>query len=144
VVHKLSSIIKCEICVSSLFSYNKQDFLNSLITLKNHGGNKGGLTYPSDDVILICLQTEKILKPYNYQNKAINKLFIQTKVLSHFMNNNSIFSSLKNHSIDSTSSLSDHLTHLIKSISSTYMSLKIRYSIKSHNETPSLHMWYNK
>ncbi|KAF0708899.1 THAP domain-containing protein 9 [Aphis craccivora] len=30
VVHKLSSIIKCEIYVSSLFSYNKQDFLNSL------------------------------------------------------------------------------------------------------------------
>lgn len=85
-----------------------------------------------------------ILKSYNYQNKAINKLFIQTKVLSHFMNNNSIFSSLKNHSIDSTSSLSDHLTHLIKSISSTYMSLKIKYSIKSHNETPSLRMWYNK
>uniref|UniRef100_A0A2S2NNN9 THAP domain-containing protein 9 n=2 Tax=Schizaphis graminum TaxID=13262 RepID=A0A2S2NNN9_SCHGA len=144
VVHKLSSIIKCEICVSSLFSYNKQDFLNSLITLKNRGGNKGGLTYPSDDVILICLQTEKILKSYNYQNKAINKLFIQTKVLSHFMNNNSIFSSLKNHSTDSTSSLSDHLTHLIKSISLTYLSLKIKYSIKSHNETPSLRMWYNK
>jgi len=76
VVHKLNSVIKCKICVSSLFSYNKQHFLNSLITLKNRGGNKGGLTYPSNDVIVICLQTEKMLKLYNYQNKGINKIFI--------------------------------------------------------------------
>lgn len=71
------------------------------------------------------------------QNKCINKLFIQSKVFSQFMNSK-IFKSLSSHSADSNSALLDHLTLLIKLISSTYMSLKIRYSLKSHNETPSL------
>jgi len=116
VVHKLTSVLRCETCLTALCAKNKEDFLNSLITLKQKGGNKGGLSYPSEDVIVICFHTEKILKSYDYQNKAVNKLFIQSKVLSHFINNSSIFESLKYHSTESHSPLSDHVILLIKSI----------------------------
>lgn len=124
-------------------SNNKEDLFNSLIHLKNRGGDRGGLIYPSDDVIIICLQTEKILKSYNFENQKINLLFLKSKVLYHFYNSK-IFYSLKSHSLESNSPLSDHVTLLIKSISSTYIKLKINYNLKARNETPSLRMWYNK
>ncbi|XP_022170832.1 uncharacterized protein LOC111034103 [Myzus persicae] len=79
VVHKLASTLQCETCVKSLYAINKDQFLNSLIFFKNRGGFKGGLVYPSDDVIIVCLQTEKTLKYFNYQTKAINKLKIQSQ-----------------------------------------------------------------
>jgi len=140
VVHKLSSTIKCDKCLKALCSNDKESFLNSLITLKNKEGDKGGLNYPSDDVIIICLQTEKILKSLNYENRQIHTLFIQSKVLYHFYNSN-IFSSLESHSLESNSPLTDHVTLLIKSISSTYIKLKVNYNLKSHNDNPSLRMW---
>jgi len=143
VVHKLSSTIKCDKCLKSLCSNDKESFLNSLITLKNKEGNNGGLNYPSDDVITICLQTEKFLKSFNYENHQVNTLFLQSKVLYHFFNSN-IFSSLKSHSLESNSPLTDHVTLLIKSISFTYIKLKVNYNLKSHNDKPSLRMWYNK
>jgi len=93
--------------------------MNSLIILKQKGGNKSGLSYPSDDVISICFHTEKILKSYDYKNKAINKLFIQSKVLSHFINNSRIFESIKYHNNENNSPLSDHVVLLIKSITLT-------------------------
>jgi len=71
VVHKLSSTINCKTCVHSLWSNNEEELFNSLIHLKNRGGDRGGLIYPSDDVIMICLQTEKILKSYNFKNQLI-------------------------------------------------------------------------
>jgi len=93
VVHKLSSTINCETCLHSLCSNNKELLFNSLIHLKNRG-DKGGLIYPSDDVIIICFQTEKILKSYNFENQKINSLYLQSKVLYHFYSSN-IFNSLK-------------------------------------------------
>jgi len=134
VVHKLTSTLHCDTCLKSLCSANKESFFNSLITLKNRCDNRGGLTYPSDDVILICLHTEKILRSENYQNKAINTLKVPTKVLHHFLFNQNLCKSIKSHSADATSPLSDHVTLLIKSISFSYIKLKINYSLKKQNE----------
>ncbi|KAE9536167.1 hypothetical protein AGLY_007390 [Aphis glycines] len=126
------NVQECDKCLKALYSNDKESLLNSLITLKNKEGDKGGLNYPSDDVIIICLQTEKILKSFNYEN-----------LLYHFYNSN-IFSSLESHSLECNSPLTDHVTLLIKSISSTYIKLRINYNLKSHNDNPSLRMWYNK
>jgi len=52
--HKLTSKIKCEICLLALIG-KKENFLKSLINLKDNGG----LVYPNNDVIDICIQTEK-------------------------------------------------------------------------------------
>lgn len=54
VVHKLTNTLKCDTSRYALCAIDKECFLNSLITLKNKGGDKGGLFYPSDSVINIC------------------------------------------------------------------------------------------
>ncbi|KAF0686751.1 Uncharacterized protein FWK35_00035301, partial [Aphis craccivora] len=41
VVYKLASVLRCEICIKSLCAIDKGMFLNSLITMKNRGGEKG-------------------------------------------------------------------------------------------------------
>jgi len=74
------------ILVNNLEKYSKngKPFCNSLIAVKNKGDDKGELHYPSDNVILICMQTEKLLKSFNYKNQPVNSLYPQTKVLNHF------------------------------------------------------------
>ncbi|CAI6375743.1 unnamed protein product [Macrosiphum euphorbiae] len=144
VVHKLTNVLKCDTCKDALCATDKECFLNSLITLKNRKGDNGGLIYPSNDVIDICFKTEKTLKQFNYTHKAVNKLKIQTEVLGHFLFNSNVFEQLKTHSSETRNPLTDHITLLIKSITSTYINLKINYNLKSHNETPSIRMWYNK
>lgn len=59
--------------------------------------NKRGLTYPSDDVVKICLATEKFLKFHH--DKHLNKFVVITNVLKAFINNDQIFSSI-NYLID--------------------------------------------
>lgn len=44
----------------------------------------------------------------------------------------------------SNSPLFDHHVLLIKSISFTYMELKMNYSLKFYNKPLSLNTWYNK
>jgi len=68
---------------------------------------------------------------------------LNTIYLKNFYNSN-IFNSLKSHSLESNSPLSNHVILLIKSISCTYIKLKINYNLKIQNENPSLRMWYNK
>lgn len=100
--------------------------------------------YPSEDVISICFKTEYFLKIYNYKQKVINKLKIQTKVLTYYLDSSTIFKSLRTHSQETRSPLSDHFALLIKSITTTYINLKINYILKTHNKTPSLRQWSNK
>lgn len=40
VVYKLTSVLRCEICIKSLYANDKGMFLNSLTTMKNRGGKK--------------------------------------------------------------------------------------------------------
>jgi len=60
VAHTLSSKIKCLVCYGALFG-EKENFFHSKFTKKD----KGGLTYPSDDVVSICIATVKFFKFYN-------------------------------------------------------------------------------
>lgn len=118
VVYKLASVLRCEICIKSLCAIDKGMFLNSLITMKNRGGEKG-LMYPSDDVLEICFETEKLLKMYNFETRAINTIAIQSKIVNYVLSHRKIFKLLEFHIAESNSSFSDHLTLLIKSISYT-------------------------
>lgn len=106
VSHKLSKLIKCDVCNAALFG-NREDYLLSLIAIKDNGG----LTYPSDDVVKICLISEKYLKQFYTPEKPLNKLLIKNKILSHFINNILIFSSIETHNVENGSF---HLVSLIK------------------------------
>jgi len=57
--------------------------------------DKEGLNYPSNDVVQICIVTEKYLKKYS--KKSFNKMLIITNLLKSFINNNAIFDSIKHH-----------------------------------------------
>ena len=126
-------------------SVERDCFFNSLITLKNkRGSNEGGLIYPSEDVLYICFKTEKTLKQYDFSNKVINKLKIQSEVLTYFIFNSNIFRSLQSHSCETRSPLTDHVTLLIKSLTSKYINLKNNYSFNMLSEKkPSLRTWYS-
>jgi len=137
ICHKLSSKIKCNICCNALFG-DKKDFMASLINVRD----KGGLSYPSDNVILVALQTEKIMKSYSYDTKPLNKMLIVTKTLSYFCNNH-VFDSIYNHNSDN-GPFSNHIILLIKSIIKSYFDIKTHYSCRKQNETDSLRSWYNK
>ncbi|KAL1490119.1 hypothetical protein ABEB36_012860 [Hypothenemus hampei] len=45
----------------------------------------GGLSYPSDDVISICIQSEKYFKEQHNIGQKIDKEFICSKVLKYFL-----------------------------------------------------------
>lgn len=136
VSHKLSSKIKCLICNGALFG-NRSNFLHSIITTKD----KGGLTYPSDNVVKICIATEYFLK-YFYE-KHLKKDVVITNVLKTFIDNDSIFSSINYH-VDQYGPLDNHIIFLIKAVISTYCDIKINYNCRKQNETVSLRTWYNK
>jgi len=55
--------------------------------MKNRGSDNGGLMYPSDDVLEICFQTEKLLKICNFETRAINTIEIQSKILGYVLHN---------------------------------------------------------
>ncbi|CAI6354154.1 unnamed protein product [Macrosiphum euphorbiae] len=134
VVKKLLIQIKCEMCATALVG-SKQCHLNSLIALKDRGEK---LYYPSDDVIIICLKTENIMKQFPDHSK----LQIFNKTLSSFTTNTP-FKTLLNHQYDNEP-LSSHLILLIKSVISVYCDIKIKYNCKKTSENLSLRHWYNK
>ena len=59
VVKSLSNKLHCEICVSALTNKNIENKkFAQLINMKT----KGGLTYPSEDVIFVCQKAEKLFR----------------------------------------------------------------------------------
>lgn len=111
--------------------------LHSIIRKKD----KGGLTYPSDGVVKICIATEKSFK-YFYE-KFLNKYVVITNVLKNFINNDQILSSINDH-VDQNGPLDNHIILLIKAIISSYYDININSNCWKQNETVSLRTWYNK
>jgi len=71
---------------------------NSLISIKN----RGGLIFPSNNVVKVCQETERIIRshPVTYFNNVKNKLYLFTKVKTNlYKRNTNLFSSAlnKNH-----------------------------------------------
>ncbi|KAE9530063.1 hypothetical protein AGLY_011525 [Aphis glycines] len=109
VSHKLTTLIG-----------KKENFLKSLINLKDNGG----LVYPSNDVINICVQTEKTMRTLSLNNlKNLNKLHIQNKTLSFFLK----FLIMYSFKMKMIYLLTILYLLLIKSIISCYYDLKMNY-----------------
>lgn len=138
VSHKLCTQIKCDICVQALIG-SKGNYLNSLIAIND----KGGLTYPSKDVIDICMVVEKYIKMFSLVNKPFNSLYIKNKSLGNFINNKQIFSSIDFHNVQN-GPFTNHIILLIKSVILTFYNIKIKYLCKKQNEIISLRSYYNK
>ncbi|KAL4088958.1 hypothetical protein QTP88_024036 [Uroleucon formosanum] len=105
--------------------------------------DNGGLTYLSADVINICIQTEKNIRSYEIDSlKKLTKLFIQNKTLQFFINDTTIFETIKFH--NENDPLQNHVILLIKSVITSYYNIKIHHLFKKPNEKDSLRTWYNK
>ena len=126
---KLKRSLNCESCCNALFSQHL-DATHVLISVKN----KGHLSFPSRDVVAICLVCErkfreKVLlcsdQPYTkLSTQALHT--IVTLVLSEFQEK-MVFSSLAQHMLDSEP-VTNHLVLLIKAVAETYLQVRYRYA----------------
>lgn len=97
VTYKLQNIVKCESCLDALVG-EKENFLNSLIEMKN----RGGLTYPSKDVIQICKITEHFLRVNETSLEKPNFFnTLKSKILYECLQDNKCFVKLQGHEITS-------------------------------------------
>lgn len=126
VAHSLTKSIKCEHCIQELVG-NAENFLNSLITKKS----RGGLTYPSKDVIEICEISEHFIRIYenSLTKKKIvdivkNKIMFQCIQLQ-------LFSNLKEHVLNTST---NHIYLLTESIIFKYLNIRIHFITKRKTE----------
>ena len=124
---KLKRSLRCESCCNALSSQH-QDASHGLISVTN----KGHLTFPSRDVVAICLVCgkkfrEKILL---YSDQPYARLSthachgIVSLVLSEFQER-TVFSSLAQHILESDP-VTNHLVLLIKVVAETYLQVRYR------------------
>lgn len=122
----LNEKIVCEKCLSAL-SCSEEARKNSFIKHIN----KGGLIYPSKDVIDICKAIESLFRINVYYGKKCSNFkpaSISSKVMEIFLERN-IFSFLNEHMYD-MEPLNNHILYLIKAISEKYLNVRFYYYSK--------------
>lgn len=124
VVHNLTKKIKCDICIGALLA-NTTNSSHRFIIAKD----KGGLLYPSNDVIKICKTAESFVRCYTDKLKNINKNIIVTKILSKFVGT-SIFNDIVFHSFNEYPT-SNHSTDLIKAVIEKYLNIRLHFILKN-------------
>lgn len=77
IAKKLGSLIKCERCVGTLYG-TQENLMGSLLSLKD----RGGLTYPSKDVIYVCKETEVDFRQTRKITARVNPNKISAGVLA--------------------------------------------------------------
>ena len=121
---------KCDICNDGIVSTAINN-LHSLISLKN----KGGLCFPSEDVINICLTCERIFRrkvtvSHAYKNSLSNHEChkIVHEVLKTYLDS-AIFNNILSHMTDNEP-FNNHIILLIKAIAETYLQVRYAYAAK--------------
>lgn len=113
---------------------------------------RGGLKYPSKDVVKICEQSERVFKTAKIKgNDRLNDLqyskdVLNIKVLNHFINE-SIFinPNFEKHLFECIGDdFNNHYTLLIKAVSDIYYKVRYCHYIKSLNNTNSPRAVLNK
>ena len=141
VVKKIGKILKCEECVYSL-SGDRYNLITSFINQKDKGQY---LFYPSEDVMYICLTTEKILQIFfNGSETVIDIKKINIRVLKIIIGKKNLFESLNNH-FREQNIFTSHFNNLIELISSIYATVRIHHYNKSlFDKSRSIRSSYNK
>ena len=128
---KLKRSLWCESCCSVLFEQNVDD-THDLIRVKN----KGNLSFPSRDVVAICLTCEKKFRervllssdhPYGKLSTYVCHNIV-SQVLSEFQEK-TVFQGLVNHMSDSDP-INNHLVLLIKAVAETYLQVRYKYAAR--------------
>jgi hypothetical protein len=109
-VSKLASKIRCEMCTQAITGV-KENLLQTFISLKD----KGGLTYPSSDVIATCKGTELLIQRYlklDLIEKKQSKVKIVLAVLKKFFGVVFVFLNVKHN----MSAVNNHELLLIRTV----------------------------
>lgn len=138
VIKKIANKLKCEPCVGGLVG-NKENFLNSFLSFKN----RGGLLYPHEDVIKICIETEKIVRVESSAEKKINKMKIINYILKKFIAR-PLFNHIEDHN---KNVLDDHKMLLCKIIIDVFLTTRIKHVCKNltvNSKDSSIRNFYTK
>lgn len=138
VCSKLRKSITCDVCNGAIVNSNVSP-VHSLINVKN----KGGLCFPSEDVINISLTCEKIFRENVLCSKSEGKNVLNRydchkivhEVLKLYLDK-AIFRNISSHMTD-TEPNNNHIIFLIKAIAETY--LQVRYSYAAKQFTVKFH-----
>jgi len=145
VVRHLKKMIRCDTCVKALCG-NETHRECSFINIKN----RGGLTLPSHDVIVICKIAETVIRFALRESggkrllKQMTEAYLLHQVLHRFIGNNNVFLSLEQHSCDQTP-LQNHAVHLIRAVASKYIHIRLYFIGRSAIESNvSIRQQFNK
>jgi hypothetical protein len=125
-----SNQLKCEICISALQS-SENNKHHKLIEQKN----KGGLIFPSKDVVRICTTCEKVFKhnetisKFNGMKINANSLVASSICLGRIYWGKSIRKLVRSYAEQYPSE--NHLIHLMREICQTYFNIRLKYCGKS-------------
>lgn len=142
IISKMFKVIKCEESLVALISVEKY---KGLILHKD----VGGLDYPSQDVINICLHAEKILRSFVAQYSAAilaneNMLPKMISCVTKKFIGKPLFPALMGHETEQHP-LDNHLILLLKAISWRYFEVRIHFLNKSSsNKNEKIRNSHNK
>lgn len=135
VSRKLSSKLKCLDCIAALIESNPPNSLN-FITFKN----KGGLVFPSEDVLSICKLCESGFRRFVSARKSDNLVNLlkviaplKSEILSHVLDKQ-LFKSLHSRQFDNEP-LDNHLVHISKAIIDHYLITRFSHFCKTSLNT---------
>ena len=131
IVKKLQRTIDCNSCYNAMLSSNKSYFNLSLIQQKD----RGGLIYPSNDVVTILSVAERVFKYYVVGADNLNPSIsscknLQLKLISTVLlelSDKLIFSELFRHDIDNHHDISEdfHSTQITKAVIREFINLRL-------------------
>jgi len=129
VVFKLKTTLHCESCIDALTDATESEVC-SLIKIKT----KGGLIFPSKDVIDICLYCEKcfrrnvLMRSSSLSSVSVNEIM---HLVLHSYLNKDWFKSLDGHMLECDPT-ANHVILLIKAIVEKYLQVRYFYAGKDY------------
>lgn len=136
VVRFLLNKSNCMECQNALVTNEKGPY-HKFIILKD----RGGLKYPSNDVIGICIQAETTIRK-NISPKKTSNFKTETETLKMFIGKN-VFKSLREH-IFYQPPCSNHLIHLLRAVVEKYIDIRIKYLVRKTAIKQTKRQMYNK
>lgn len=126
IVHVLMKKIHCDTCIGALLA-NKTNVLHKFIIAKN----KGGLLFPSEDVIHICKVAESDIRAMTDNQLKLKKEVLVSKMLRNFVGSK-LFEDINFHQV-SEYPTSNHVTDLIKAATEKYINVRLHFLLKNTN-----------
>ena len=138
-------VLDCEECVGALRGQGNNDADYLLIYYKN----RGGLIFPSRDVIAVCMERDKIFRVNHVMGTgdchSSTMLSCSSLVLKRFIGN-PIFNSIKQHMYNQDPD-ANHVSLLIRVICHVYLNIRFHYAAKNVTTTAQskpIHSVYNE